>query len=106
MKGYIIFTFYIACSYDIILDCANQGPDVIKPKGIPHNSYISLNSPILRNIDEHGLLLGTVRNVGDIIKHNISKSDTNGFVKYGFFTPSPMGIDMLQSLVENGQVKI
>ncbi|XP_033216790.1 reticulon-4-interacting protein 1, mitochondrial [Belonocnema kinseyi] len=90
--------------YDIILDCANQGPDVIKAKGYPHYTYITLNSPLLKNIDERGFISGTVKNVGDFVKYNFPSKENKGFVKWGFFAPSKTGLDALQKFVENGQL--
>lgn len=86
--------------YDIILDCANQGPEIVKAKGYPHYTYITLNSPLLKNIDENGFLAGTVKNVGDFVKYNIPSKENKGFVKWGFFAPCKSGLDTLQELVE------
>lgn len=90
--------------YDIILDCANQGPGVVKSKGYPHYTYITLNSPLLKNIDERGFIAGTVKNVGDFVKYNIPSQENKGFVKWGFFTPCRSGLNAIQKFVENGQL--
>ncbi|KAJ8673591.1 hypothetical protein QAD02_004853 [Eretmocerus hayati] len=90
--------------YSIILDCCNQGPDAVKSKGYPHCTYITLNSPLLRNVDENGLILGTIKNFGDLIKHNIPTNDKLSLVKWGFFAPSPTGIETIQDLVERKQI--
>lgn len=90
--------------YDIILDCANQGPSKIRAKGYPHNTYISLNSPLLKNVDKHGLITGTVRNIGELIKYNIPVRDNRSCVKWGFFVPSQTGITMIQELVEDEKI--
>lgn len=91
--------------YDIILDCCNQGPDEIKKKGYLHSTYITLNSPLLKNIDEHGLICGSVKNIGDLLKYNIPIKDNKSFVKWGFFAPSSTGIKMIQKLVESNAIK-
>ncbi|XP_023287518.1 reticulon-4-interacting protein 1 homolog, mitochondrial isoform X2 [Orussus abietinus] len=91
--------------YDIILDCANQGPDLIKVKGYPHSTYITLNSPMLKNIDKYGLFGGGIKNIVDILKYNIYEPQKIGSVKWGFFVPSRTGLNMLQTLVESGKVK-
>lgn len=96
--------FIIINRYDIILDCCQQGPDKIKKKGYPHATYITLNSPLLKNVDQHGLIGGSVKNLGDLIKHNIPSKENKSTVKWGFFTPSKKGINMIQELVESGQV--
>lgn len=86
--------------YTIILDCANQGPDMIRLKGYPHSTYITLNSPILKNTDQHGLIAGTVKNIGELLKYNMSIVENRSTVKWGFFTPSTSGIKTLKELVE------
>ncbi|KAG7199587.1 hypothetical protein KM043_014193 [Ampulex compressa] len=90
--------------YDIILDCCNQGPERIKAKNYPHFNYITLNSPLVKNIDEHGLIAGTVRNIGELVKYNVPKLDNKSLVKWGFFAPSQTGIKMLQTFVESEKI--
>ncbi|XP_043264004.1 reticulon-4-interacting protein 1 homolog, mitochondrial [Colletes gigas] len=90
--------------YNIILDCANQGPHQIRSKGYPHCTYITLNSPLLKNIDRHGLIAGTMKNIGELVKYNIPTMENKSFVKWGFFTPSQAGIVALQQFVETGEV--
>lgn len=90
--------------YDIILDCCNQGPELINSKGYPYSTYITLNSPMLKNFDQLGLIAGSFKNLGDIFKYNISKTDKKGLVKWGFFAPSETGLNMLHDFVEYGQV--
>ncbi|XP_053973248.1 reticulon-4-interacting protein 1, mitochondrial [Hylaeus volcanicus] len=90
--------------YNIILDCANQGPNLIRSKGFPHCTYITLNSPLLKNIDQHGLIAGTVKNIRELVKYNIPTAENKSFVKWGFFAPSQVGIKALQEFVERGKV--
>ncbi|XP_012232212.1 reticulon-4-interacting protein 1, mitochondrial [Linepithema humile] len=90
--------------YDIILDCANQGPEHVKMKGYPHNTYIALNSPLLKNIDQHGLVVGMIKNVENLLKLNIPRAENKSCVKWGFFVPSQVGINVLQNFVENEKI--
>lgn len=90
--------------YDIILDCTRQGPEQIRMKGYPYNTYITLDSPMLKNFDQHGLVLGALQNVGDIARFNIPIAQNKGCVKWGFFLRSQEGIRVIQELVENGRV--
>jgi len=73
-------------------------------KGYPHDTYIALNSPMLKNFDHHGLVMGMAKNLGDLLKFNIPKAENKSCVKWGFFIPSRTGIDVLQNLVENEEV--
>ena len=88
------------------MDCCNQGPDVVQSKGYPHCNYITLNSPLLKNIDEHGLICGSMKNFADLLKYNLPINEKKSLVKWGFFAPSPTGINMIQELVERKQVKL
>ncbi|XP_029052878.1 reticulon-4-interacting protein 1 homolog, mitochondrial-like [Osmia bicornis bicornis] len=90
--------------YYIILDCANQGAYHVRSKGYPHSSYITLNSPLLKNIDQHGLITGTMKNISELVRYNIPISESKASVKWGFFTPSQTGIKVLEEFVENGKI--
>jgi len=90
--------------YDIILDCANQGPEHVRKKGYPHDTYIALNSPMLKNFDNHGLVMGMAQNLSDLLRFNIPKAENKSSVKWGFFIPSQTGINVLQKLVENEEI--
>ncbi|EZA58289.1 Reticulon-4-interacting protein 1, mitochondrial [Ooceraea biroi] len=90
--------------YDIILDCANQGPEQIRMKGYPHNTYVGLNSPVLKNIDQHGLLVGMAKNLGDLLRLNVPQPKNASCVKWGFFVPSRTGLNVLQQLVESEKI--
>jgi len=87
------------------LDCANQGPEYVRLEGYPHKTYIGLNSPILKNIDEYGLIVGMIKNLGELLRFNMPKTNEN-WVKWGFFVPSQTGMHVLGELVKNGKVRI
>ncbi|XP_012267366.2 reticulon-4-interacting protein 1, mitochondrial [Athalia rosae] len=91
--------------YDIILDCCNQGIDVIRAKGYPHNTFITLNSPLLRNIDEYGWVAGSMKNIGELIKYNVPMIENKSFVKWAVFVPSQTGINVIQKFVESGKIR-
>ncbi|KYN08499.1 Reticulon-4-interacting protein 1, mitochondrial [Cyphomyrmex costatus] len=90
--------------YDIILDCAELGLEYVRTKGYPHDTYITLNSPLLKNVDHHGLVMGMAKNLEDLLKFNIIKRENKSCVKWGFFIPSQTGINVLQKLVENEEI--
>ena len=92
--------------YDIILDCANRGPEHVRLKGYPHSTYIALNAPFLKNTDQHGLIVGMAKNVQNLLRFNIPTAENKSCVKWGFFIPSQTGINVLQKLVENKEVCI
>lgn len=91
--------------YDIILDCAKQGPEQVRMKGYQYDTYVTLNSPMLSNFDRHGLALGVLQNLTDITRFNIPLvQNKGGYVKWGFFVPDQTGISVLQGLVDSGKV--
>ncbi|XP_011311536.1 reticulon-4-interacting protein 1, mitochondrial [Fopius arisanus] len=90
--------------YEIILDCANQGPELVRQKGFECGTYITLNSPLLRNVDELGYVGGAFKNLADLLKYNIPLKENKSFVKWGFFAPCSAGMKTLQELVEDGKI--
>jgi len=78
----------------------------IRKKRYPHNTYVGLNSPILKNIDQHGIIIGMIKNLGDLWRFNVPKTENESWVKWGFFIPSPTGISILEKLVKSGKVYI
>jgi len=47
-----------------------------------------------------------VKNLGDLLKFNIPKTENESWVKWGFFVPSRTGIDVLEEFVNSGKVHI
>ncbi|XP_066583860.1 reticulon-4-interacting protein 1, mitochondrial-like [Prorops nasuta] len=87
--------------YDIILDCCKQGVDDVKRRGYEHNIFITLNSPLLKNVDEHGLFGGSLQNINSIVRQNLPHVSNQGSVRWAFFAPSKRGMALIQDLVLN-----
>ncbi|XP_069694032.1 reticulon-4-interacting protein 1 homolog, mitochondrial isoform X2 [Periplaneta americana] len=97
--------------YDIILDAAGLGADVgpnyadcLKDWNL--SKFITLRSPMLRNVDEYGLIMGMMKNSVDLFTTNVktgvtSKSST---LRWGFFLPLSEAIKEITSLVEEGKI--
>ncbi|XP_034943991.1 reticulon-4-interacting protein 1, mitochondrial [Chelonus insularis] len=92
--------------YHIVLDCSNQKLDDIPHKKYSYDNYITLNSPLLRHVDDYGIVAGFAKNISSFLKSNVMqlKKSNKGCIKWGFFVPSSTGINMLQTLVENKQL--
>lgn len=87
--------------YDVVLDCSGQGPQGAERLNFKFKQYVTFNSPLLKNIDNSGLGLGLLKNVGNILESNFkSVSKQNGLIKYGFFAPAPQGIELFKKLAE------
>uniref|UniRef100_W8BMU8 Reticulon-4-interacting protein 1, mitochondrial n=1 Tax=Ceratitis capitata TaxID=7213 RepID=W8BMU8_CERCA len=91
--------------FDIVLDCAGQGAEVSSQLNMKFHQYITFSSPILKNVDNHGIGLGMIKNVTNFIETNTkSISKKGGLVKYGFFVPAQQGIELIHRLVEKKQL--
>lgn len=87
--------------YDIILDCASKGAEYANQLPWNFSNYVTFKSPLLKNFDEKGLLLGGFNNLKDLLTQNITAINNKGIVKWGYFLPSKNGINYLTRLVEN-----
>lgn len=97
--------------YDIILDAAGLGADAgpnyadcLKDWNL--SKYITLRSPMLRNVDEYGVVLGMMKNTVDLIVTNVKTGVTSqcSTVRWGFFLPSSDAIKEITALVEQGKM--
>lgn len=91
--------------YDLILDCAGKGAEFAAELPWKFTNYVTFSSPLLRNVDRHGLLPGMVRNALDLAECNVrSIAGQKGVVKWGYFVPAPNGIKYLKKLIERKQL--
>lgn len=91
--------------YDLILDCAGQGQDGALKYGWQFKEFVTFSAPLLRNVDEHGLIFGMAKNVADLATANIKTLSTKqACVKWAYFVPSLRGIEHLKCLVERKKV--
>lgn len=91
--------------YDLILDCAGKGADFAAELPWKFTNYVTFSSPLLRNVDTHGIVPGMVRNALDFADCNLrSIAGQKGVVKWGYFVPAPHGIEYLKKLVERKQL--
>jgi NADPH:quinone reductase-like Zn-dependent oxidoreductase len=86
--------------YDVILDCAGKGAEYASTLPWNFGNYITFKSPLLRNFDDQGMLVGGLNNIKDLLAQNISVN-RKGVVKWGYFLPTKNGISYLKHLVES-----
>jgi hypothetical protein len=93
------------------LDAAGLGADVgpnyadcLKDWNL--SKFITLRSPMLRNVDEYGMVVGMMKNTVDLVATNVKMGLTNqcSTVRWGFFLPSSNAIKEITALVEQGKV--
>lgn len=70
------------------------------------SKFITLRSPMLRNVDDYGVVGGMVKNTVDLLVTNVktgltSKSST---IRWGFFLPLSDAIKEITTFVEEGKV--
>lgn len=92
--------------YDIILDCAGKTGDYAKTLPWIFDQYVSFNSPLLTYFDDRGYILGALSSICHVLPSTFkSIFGMKKVIKYGFFSPSPIGIEYLKKLVEKKKVK-
>ncbi|KAE8747807.1 hypothetical protein FOCC_FOCC005420 [Frankliniella occidentalis] len=96
--------------FDIVLDAAGLGADAGQYaaclKEWSNAKYITLRSPLLKNFDEHGLLLGALKSAADLVQPNITSGalSKGSSLRWGFFVPCDAALDEIQLLVEAGKI--
>lgn len=84
------------------MDCAKQGHDKI-PNNWNYDTYITLNSPLMKYTDEYGILTGLALSARDLLLPNLLNQ--KGWVKWGFFSDMKMGLEFVDGLVQKKQVR-
>lgn len=90
--------------YDLILDCAGLGAEHANALRWKFSNYVTFKSPLLKNLDDKGFILGGLESVRSLLSTNIPALNKGGTVKWGYFMPLPNGIKYLKELVETGQL--
>lgn len=103
LGGILIYCFNYR--YHIILDCAKVGYQNI-PSSWKYDTFITLNSPLLVNTDNYGLIPGLAQSANDLITANLSRFQDGSCVKWGFFVPSNSGFKFIDDLVLRGKVGV
>lgn len=84
------------------MDCAKIGHENL-PNNWNYDNYITLNSNLLKNTDQYGLIPGLALSARDLLIPNVSNS-SKGWIKWGFFTDFKMGLDFVDDLLQRKQV--
>lgn len=92
--------------FDLVLDCAGKSSNYATKIPCEFRQYVTYSSPLLRNVDDHGLFGGNVKNLLELIENNVtSLGSQKGAVKWGYFVPAPNGIEYLKRLVETNRLR-
>lgn len=93
-------------TFDIILDAAGLGADYASKMPWNFSQYITLQPPVANDTDNYGLVFGSLKSAFTFVSNNVRTICTHcGTLKWGFFVPSPHGIEFIRKHVENGKVR-
>lgn len=73
--------------YHIVLDCAKMGFDNL-PQKLLFDTYITLNSPLLINTDQLGIMPGLMKSLDTYLSANLKGFPSGKSCKWGFVIPS------------------
>src|SRR5699024_6120495 len=65
-----------------------QSPSVLHPRTM----YITLTSPLLRNLDQHGALAGSLCTVADAISDTLSGLQHGLSFRWAYYLPNPKAL--------------
>ena len=95
--------------FDVVLDCAGncKAEDYAKYlKPWNGSQFITLTSPLLRSTDSHGLLLGSVDTLGQLLGHSVTMISSGGHAfKWGYFMPSSSALKSVANYVDGKKIK-
>ncbi|XP_077296997.1 NAD(P)H oxidoreductase RTN4IP1, mitochondrial-like [Arctopsyche grandis] len=87
--------------FDVIVDCAGLGSDYAMKNKLQFRNYVTFTTPVLKNMDNLGLVRGFVTTVSDLICPNIMSMKNGGLITWAYFTPSSEGIKHVYDLVSS-----
>lgn len=78
--------------------------DVIRSRG----SIVTLRSPLLTNIDQHGLIAGSIKSAVDLILPNVTSGvfKKGSLIKWAYFMPCEMAVKEISDLVNQKKVRL
>ncbi|XP_066141407.1 reticulon-4-interacting protein 1 homolog, mitochondrial-like [Euwallacea fornicatus] len=94
----------LEAKYNIILDAAKVGIDNI-PNSWKYESYVTLNSPLLVNNDNYGLVGGLIKSAGNLTAANASRICSGKTVRWGYILPSNSGFKFIHELICQGKIR-
>src|SRR5699024_2575644 len=97
-------------NYEILTSVFNRNRSL--PKDSPGRSvlhprtmYVTLTSPLLRNLDQHGALSGTFCTVADAISDTLGGLQHGLSFRWAYYLPNPKALAHIGDLVERNAIK-
>lgn len=96
-------------NYEILTSVADQNRRL--PTGAPtsvlhpRTMYVTLNSPLLRNLDQKGAVSGAFCTVADAISDTLSGLQHGLSFRWAYYLPNPKALAHIGDLVERGAIK-
>lgn len=83
-------------------DSAGQAATVFDTK---KTMYITLNSPLMRNLDQHGLMGGIACTMSDALLDTLDGLRHGLAFRWAYYLPNPKALAHITDLVERGAIK-
>ena len=93
-------------SFDVILDCTGKREnfDFSLLKSETSSQYLTLRSPVLKNLDTHGLFFGLSKTAYDLTSSKFSHLFSHKSLRWVLFTHSHESLTKLRDYAQNNQV--
>ncbi|CAL4065482.1 unnamed protein product, partial [Meganyctiphanes norvegica] len=94
-------------SFDLVLDACGTDDLVYMEALRPWmgSSYVTLSSPMMRNIDSNGLIPGLFESVRDVLCKNSRTVQEGKVYKWAFYMPNPIALKEIGKLVSKGMIR-
>ena len=96
-------------SFDVIFDFAGLGENSLKYSQFlrpwSNSKIVTLMSPLLRSIDQNGLVSGAIQTAIELAVKNAQTINNGVTFRYGYFMPNPQALKRIASLIEKGKIK-
>ncbi|KAI1279512.1 Reticulon-4-interacting protein 1, mitochondrial [Halotydeus destructor] len=100
-----------ADTFDFVLDAGPPQGNAINEEALrtlrkwTNGKYVTLSSPLLRNLDESGYIFGTAKSACMMAADTLSGLRDGVSVRWAYFMPSNAALDDLRVLAEQGKLK-
>ncbi|XP_045595452.2 reticulon-4-interacting protein 1 homolog, mitochondrial [Procambarus clarkii] len=68
-------------------------------------SYVTLTSPLLRNIDDLGMMVGLVKSTKDLLWRNVTSLSEGRTYKWSFYTPNPCALKQITEMLASQKIR-
>lgn len=94
-------------SFDLVINAAGEDDfDYLKAlKPWMGSSYVTLSPPLLRNIDDMGLVAGLCRSTRQVLSKNAATLSEGRTYKWAFYMPNPWALKQITKMLANKKIR-